>query len=34
MLHPFIVEDYNIEATLELCTIIKGMPYGPAIISY
>ena len=24
----------NIEVTLEICTVYKGIPYGPAIIKY
>jgi hypothetical protein len=34
MLHPYTTDDFEIEATLELCTINKGIPYGPAIITY
>ncbi len=34
MLHPYTENDYEIEVTLELCTINKGIPYGPAIITY
>jgi hypothetical protein len=34
MLYPYTQNDYEIEATLELCTFNKGIPYGPAIITY
>ena len=32
MQHPY--EAIEILATLELCTIYKGTPYGPALITY
>ncbi len=32
MLCPFKTEDIEIEVNLELCTVYKGIPYGPAII--
>jgi hypothetical protein len=42
IVHPFspygieksISEMYNIEVTLEICTVYKGIPYGLAIIKY
>ncbi len=34
MLHPVCVGEKIIEATLELCTVKNGIPYGPAIIKY
>jgi hypothetical protein len=34
MLHPYASAPQEIEAILELCTIYKGVPFGPAIISY
>ncbi len=34
MLHPYADIDYEIEVILELCTTHKGIPYGPALITY
>lgn len=34
MLHPIADDTFEIEATLELCTVYNGVPYGLAIINY
>ena len=34
MLHPYSINSFEIEATLELCTVYKGVPYGQALITY
>ena len=34
MQHPYNPNPTEILATLELCTVHKGTPYGPALISY
>jgi len=34
MLHPYASQPFEIQANLEICTVYKGVPYGPAIISY
>jgi hypothetical protein len=34
MLHPIAWDMFEIEATLELCTVYNGVPYGLAIINY
>jgi hypothetical protein len=33
MLHPYS-RTYEIKVILEICTTFKGVPYGPALISY
>jgi hypothetical protein len=34
MLHPVSQDTFEIEATLELCTVYNDVPYGFAIINY
>ena len=34
MLHPIYPKEPEIEATLEICTLWKGVPHGLAIIQY
>jgi len=34
MKHPYSEKPYMIDASLEICTIFKGLPYGPALIEY
>jgi hypothetical protein len=34
MLHPIARDTFEIEATLDLCTVYNGIPYGLAIINY
>ena len=34
MQHPYKHDPIEILATLELCTVHKGTPYGPALITY
>ena len=33
--NPFLTdEEQQVEVTLKLCTLYKGVPYGPAFIEY
>jgi hypothetical protein len=34
MLHPYSNEIIKVKVNLEICTTFKGVPYGPALISY
>jgi hypothetical protein len=34
MLHPYSTTIIEIKVILEICTTFKGVPYGPALISY
>ena len=34
MLHPYSSKIIEIKVILEICTTFKGIPYGPALISY
>jgi hypothetical protein len=34
IIHPFLIEEEEIEVTLKICILYNGIPYGPSYIEY